>query len=274
MNEARVLPLEGVHNFRDFGGYPVSGGGRLKRGLLWRSGQHHGASDADLAKIAALGLADVFDLRSSMERASHPCRRPAGFAAQVYLSDDPTHSPSMRIGAAPDDGKEHAAPHVASAARKRSAQETREGMRRNYGAIAFRPELTAMIRRQMAVIAEGRGPSLVNCMAGKDRTGIAAAMIQLAAGVHRDDVIEDYLLTNTAGDVEARIAAGAEAIRAMARGLGEDVVRVVMGVEAEYLENAFATVAERHGSLEGYMAEVLGVDDALRARLADALVEG
>ena len=256
----RVLALQGVHNFRDFGGYAVAGGGRLKRGLLWRSGQHHGASDADLEAIGALSLADVFDLRSSREREMHPCRRPAGFAAAIYLSDDPTHI---------------AAPHLAAAAtgKQRDAATTREGMRTNYGAIAFRPELIAMTRRYLEVLAEGRGPSLVNCMAGKDRTGIAVAMVQLAAGVHRDDVIADYLLTNTVGDVEARIAAGAETIKAVARQIDPEIVRVIMGVEPEYLEAAFATIAEKHGSIDGYLRDVLGADDVLRGRLRERLVE-
>lgn len=259
-DQARVLSLDGVHNFRDFGGYAVAGGGRLKRGVLWRSGQHHGASDADLARIAALGLVDVFDLRSSRERESHPCRRPDAFAAAIYLSDDPTHI---------------AAPHLAAAATagSRDAAAVREGMRRNYGGIAFRPELVAMIRRQLAVLAEGRGASLVNCMAGKDRTGIAVAMVQLAAGVHRDDVIADYVLTNTTGDVEARIAAGADAIKTLARQMEPEILRVIMGVEPEYLEAAFAVIAEKHGSIDGYLRDVLGVDDRLRGRLREVLVE-
>lgn len=270
----RVLLLEGVHNFRDFGGYAVSGGGRMKRGLLWRSGQHFGATDSDLQTIAALGLADVFDLRSSVERTSHPCRRPEAFAARIFFSDDPVHPNSLKIGAPPEESK-HAAPHVAGAAesRRRSAAEVREGMRRNYGHIAFRPELIAMIRSQLEVLAEGRGPSLVNCMAGKDRTGIAVAMIQLATEVHHDDVVADYLLTNTAGDVEARIAAGADSIQAVARQMDPEVLHVLMGVEAEYLESAFAMIAEKHGSIDAYLRDVLGADDRMRDRLCDQIVE-
>jgi protein tyrosine/serine phosphatase len=111
-------------------------------------------------------------------------------------------------------------------------------------------------------------------MAGKDRTGIAVAMIQLAAGVHRDDVVADYLLTNTAGDVEARIAAGADTIRATSRQMDPEIVRVIMGVEPEYMESAFAMISEKHGSVDGYLGEVLGVDDALRGKLRDQLVEG
>jgi protein tyrosine/serine phosphatase len=252
----RVLPFEGIHNFRDFGGYRLPGGGRLASGRLWRSGQHHGATDADLERIAALGLTAVYDLRSGSERSLHPCRRPENFAATVLLCADPE-----RI----------AAPHVAAAAvpRQRTPESTREGMRRNYGRIAYRPELMAMTRRMLADLAAGEEVVLVNCMAGKDRTGIAVALVHLAAGVHRDDAIEDYLLTNSAGDVEARIRAGAETIAAMTGPVDEGVVRVLMGVEAEYLESALAAIEERSGSLDSYLAVELGADAELRARLRE-----
>jgi len=264
MSEDRVLPLEGVHNFRDYGGYAVAGGGRLRRGLLWRSGQHHSATESDLARIAALNLVSVFDLRSSKERTTHPCLRPDGFSGIVFFGEDP-----------PPRTSRHSAPHVAAAQvpRQRDAASTREGLRKNYGMIAFRPELVASIRRYLAELAEAKGPSLINCMAGKDRTGIAVAALHLATGVHRDDIVEDYLLTNTAGDVEARIAAGMATITEVTGQLDPEVLRVLMGVEAEYLEGAFAMMAERHGSTDGYLRDMLGVDDVMKARLRAALVE-
>jgi protein tyrosine/serine phosphatase len=260
MSGDRVLPLEGVHNFRDYGGYQVAGGGRLKRGVLWRSGQHHGASDADLARIAALRLVSVHDLRTGQERAKHPCRRPDGFAAKLFTPPVPS---------------EQLAPHVAAAAttKQRTAQDTREAMRRNYGKIAFRPELMAAMRVYLCDLSEGNGASLVNCMAGKDRTGITVAMLHLATGVHRDDIIEDYLLTNTAGDPEARIAAGAATVASMGNPLDEAVMRVIMGVEPEYLENMFDMVEEKCGSIDAYLEGELGADAALREKLKDALVE-
>lgn len=256
-----MLSLEGVHNFRDFGGYAVAGGGRLRRGLLWRSGQHHGATQADLAKIAALKLASVFDLRSLKERTAHPCRRPKGFDAEIFTIAEPT---------------ERAAPHVAAAqatVRQRDAASAREAMRRNYETIAFRPALVEGLRTYLRTLGAGKGASLINCMAGKDRTGISVAVAQLAAGVHRDDVLADYLLTATAGDPEARIAAGMQTMRAVTGPLDEAVMRVLMGVEAEYLETAFAAMAEQHGSVDGYLREVVGLDDGLKDRLRGALVE-
>jgi protein tyrosine/serine phosphatase len=166
------------------------------------------------------------------------------------------------------------APHLAAAqaTRQRTPDETRDALRRNYETIAFRPELQAMIAGLLASAAAGEGATLVNCMAGKDRTGIAVAMLQLAAGVHRDDVIEDYLLTNTAGDPEARIAAGIETMRGIGGRSDEASLRVLMGVEPEYLETAFAAIEERHGSIDAYLDEALGGDAAARETLREALV--
>ena len=62
--------------------------------------------------------------------------------------------------------------------------------------IAFRPELTGAMRRYFAELAAGKGPSLINCMAGKDRTGVLATMILLALGVSQEDAKEHYLLSN------------------------------------------------------------------------------
>jgi len=256
----RVLSLEGVHNFRDAGGYAVSGGGRMRRGAVWRSGQHHGASDADLERIAGLGLSSVFDLRTSKERETHPCRRPQGFAAKVFFAPDP---------------EVRHAPHIAAAqvARQRTAESTRESLVRNYGGIVFRPELQAMIRNWFDELVRGQGASLVNCMAGKDRTGIAVAMLHAGLGVHRDDIMADYLLTNSAGDVEARIASGGETIRAITGQLDDAVLRVLMGVEAEYLDTAWAAIDERYGGTDAYLEEALGLDDAKRGRLQATLIE-
>ncbi|EJL24454.1 tyrosine-protein phosphatase [Novosphingobium sp. AP12] len=257
--DERVLALEGVHNFRDAGGYAVAGGGRMKRRMVWRSGQHHGATDDDLSRIDGLGLASVFDLRTSKERDKHPCRRPQAFAAEVFFSTDP---------------EVRHAPHIAAAqtTRQRTAEGTWESLVRNYAAICFRPELQAMIRGYIDRLAEGAGPGLVNCMAGKDRTGIAVAMLHAGLGVHRDDIMEDYLLTNTAGDVEARIASGAETMRVITGQLDDEVLRVLMGVEPEYLDTAWAAIEERHGTVDAYLEEAFGLDGAKRDRLRKALV--
>ena len=94
MDQARILPLEGIHNFRDYGGYDGEDGRRVRTNLLWRSAQHGEASEGDLAAVDRLGLATVIDLRGTSERTANPCRRAAGFAAEVL------HSPGETAGLA------------------------------------------------------------------------------------------------------------------------------------------------------------------------------
>lgn len=257
MTETRVLPLIGIHNFRDYGLYPVAGGGRVRPGLLWRSAQHGDATDADLAAVKALEIGTVVDLRGNSERDAKPCRRYPGFAAEVLFHDGET-----------------AGLHVQAAASNPSAEEARAAMQRLYEGIAFRPTLTPMIRSYFTVLRERDGASLVHCVAGKDRTGFAVALLHHVLGVHADDIMADYLLTNVAGNIDQRIAAGAEQIRAKYGAIDEGTIRTLMGVEPEYLDTAFNSITASHGSIDAYLADVMGLDDAARAALVERYVAG
>ncbi|WP_309751191.1 tyrosine-protein phosphatase [Novosphingobium sp.] len=243
----RVFKLDGVHNFRDYGGYAAADGAKIKAGVLWRSAQHGDASDADLVAIDALALQAVIDLRGPSERSAKPCRRSDSFAAQVFTYPEETAGLALHTEAA--DG-------VVSEAEARAA------MLRLYDGIAFRENLVPMLRCYFEVLLRSEGPSLVHCVAGKDRTGFAVALVQHALGVSRDDIVADYMLTNVAGNIEARIAAGAEQIRAHRGAITDATIRVLMGVEEDYIVAAFAAVEARHGDLDAYLAEVIGVDAA------------
>ncbi len=254
----RVLPLSGVHNFRDFGGYAGAGGAPLKRRLLWRSAQHGDGSAEDLAQIAALGITTVVDLRGPSEREAKPCRRAPGFAPQVFAHPEETAGLAL---------------HTEAADGVITTGEARAAMIRLYEGIAFRPNLVPMLRCYFEVLLRAEGPSLVHCVAGKDRTGFAVALVQHALGVAREDIVADYLLTNQAGNIEARIAAGAAQIRAHRGPIADDTIRVLMGVEPAYIETAFAAAKARHGSLDAYLEDVIGIDAAAQDRLRAAYLE-
>src|SRR5262245_24069688 len=83
----RHLDFEGIENFRDFGGYATACGGRLATGRLFRSGHHATATDADLARLADLGIAAIVDLRHSAEREREPSRRWDACAAEIIDND-------------------------------------------------------------------------------------------------------------------------------------------------------------------------------------------
>ena len=240
--DSRVIEFDGIHNFRDYGGYRARAG-QLVRGRLWRSGQHAGASAADLARVRDLGIATVIDLRGDSERAAFPCLRHEDFAGDVLFH--PGETASLQGQAA----------HAEAADAIRTPDDARDRMIRLYGeALALRD-----------------GASLLHCLAGKDRTGLGVALIHHLLGVHHDDLVADYLLTNSAGNIEARIAAQSHSLSDM--GLSEAAMRVVLGVEAVYLDTAFGAIAERHGSIEAYAQTVLGIGPeqiaAMEARLVD-----
>lgn len=255
----RVHTYEGVHNFRDYGGYRAAGG-TLRTGLLWRSGQHGSATAADLDRIAALDIRTVIDLRGDAERREMPCARPPGFDGAVLFAPGETAGTEL-------------APHEEAGRGIRDAAGARAAMRRLYANMPFRPVLVGSLRLYFEALATRDGASLLHCLAGKDRTGLAVALLHTLLEVHADDVMADYLLTMTAGDPARRIASAAPSIRARyGAHLDDETILALMGVEADYLATALAAIVERHGSVELYAAAVLGVDAARRRTLALRLV--
>ena len=256
--DERVLRFEGIHNFRDYGGYQARAG-RLVRGRLWRSGQHAGATPADLERVRAVGIATVIDLRGDSERAAFPCLRHPDFDGDVLFV--PGETASMQGQAV----------HAEGADRMRTPADARDRMIALYEGMAFRGVLTGTWRLYGQALATRDGASLLHCLAGKDRTGLGAALIHHLLGVHHDDIVDDYLLTNSAGNVEARIASQSHNLANM--GLDDATMRVVLGVEAVYLDTAFASIRERHGSIAAYAEAVMGIGPAQVAAMEARLVD-
>ena len=142
-----------------------------------------------------------------------------------------------------------------------------------YAFMPFRPNLIAVMRMYFDALADREGASLLHCLAGKDRTGLAAALLHSLMGVHRDDMMAEYLLTNTAGNSEARIAAGAASIRA-SRGpqISDGAVRTLMAVDEAFLDAALSAIVAEHGSVEGYTRDVLGVTRERRTQIAERII--
>ena len=252
------LPTDGIHNLRDYGGYAVPGGARVRTGVLFRSGQHIEASDADLETIAALDIRTVIDLRGVSERTAFPCRRHPAFAAEIVAHDGETsNSP----------------PHEGGGGRtEMTAQKARERMLAVYTRMPVNPAMTAMFTRYFAALDERDGGSLVHCFAGKDRTGIAASLLLHALGVHRDDVIAEFLRTNQA---PTRHILERQSLPRMTEHYGEigpEALRNLMDVSPEYIETYFVEVPRLAGSIDAYLTARLGVDDKRKARLRAKLV--
>eukprot|EP01034_Spumella_vulgaris_P000581 gene581-766_t len=123
------------------------------------------------------------------------------------------------------------------------------------------------VERAAELLADaGVGIVVFHCTAGKDRTGILCALTHHIAGVHHDDIIADYLLTNDEERFARRLPLFAAHVEELTgRRPSDEAMRTTMGVEAEYLDRAFEAMRRENGGLDGYLREALGVDAARRA---------
>tara|TARA_R110002167_G_scaffold71327_8_gene201309 strand:+ start:697 stop:1476 length:780 start_codon:yes stop_codon:yes gene_type:complete len=255
---SRILRFDALDNFRDYGDYATAAGRRIRPGRLLRSAHHARVTPADLERLAAIDIGTVVDLRRPVERSKQPSRRPETFTGEVIESD------LDAVGEAP---------HITFL---KTADLTPDSGRRfmteTYAKLPFAASHLELFSRYFRTLADSDRPVLIHCAAGKDRTGMLAALTHHLLGVGDDDMIEDYLLTNVAVDLETRAPAIAKQLEAMTgRVAAHDAVVAFMGVEPAYLEAAWTAINDRYGSTDAYLAKALGVDAAMRDRIGARL---
>jgi protein-tyrosine phosphatase len=249
----RHIPLEGNLNLRDIGGYLADDGRRVRRGCLFRSDELHALTDADLVTVAGLGIRVVFDLRNAAERDARPNRLPADVELLERVSPsttDATLTPEEQIagGSLPEpDDVQFASVYMGLLDR-------------------LAPELRIILER--AVDAPTR-PLLFHCAAGKDRTGLTAALLLGLLGCPDDVLLDDYELTSTyytARRMDSLATLMTE------HGIPDARVRPLLEARRPVLERVLRRLRERWGGFDGYARDHLGVAADLPERLRTALL--
>jgi len=261
---ARILPLQGGCNFRDLGGYRTRDGQTLAWRKVFRTGVLSYLTADDRTTLGALGVRAICDLRRADEREREPTRW-SNRDARALSWDDGSAPPTIRA---------LATRHANTAA----------GMHRAMCDLyrALPTWMAPRLRGMFECIANREVPIVVHCAAGKDRTGIAIALLMAALDIPHDTIMTDYLLTNDAGDFEQFILTrhaqsqdtqlGLATVNHPLLALPEDVRQVLFAAHPEYLENSFDQIAQDHGDVQTFLREVVGVDDALRERLRAELL--
>ena len=246
----RLVTLHGGCNFRDIGGYPTRAGRTVRWGRVYRAGVLSYFTDRDHDTLRGLDVRAICDLRRSEEREREPSAWPAGKNQQrpAHLHwDDGSNTPTIRAFAA----------H-----RPTTAAGMFDAMIDLYRALPA--WMAGRIRGMFDCIAAGSVPLILHCAAGKDRTGVAIAALLCALDVSRDTVIEDYLLTNDAGDFEQFLRTrhdtqfGLTDIHHPLLSMPDDIRRVLFSAHAEFLQAAFDSI-DALGGLDRYLEKTVGV---------------
>jgi len=251
--ERSGLPLASAFNLRDFGGYPTADGRMIRRGMLYRSGTMALLTPEDSAQLRSLGIRAICDFRRPGERKSEPT---SWHDASVdYYCRDYSGATGVLVDMVRQE--------------RTTAADMKAAMLAVYHEIATdHAEAYAAMFRQML---EGHLPILINCSAGKDRTGAGAAMVLAALGVSRDVIVEDYLLTNSHADWTWRLAQGESHLSRLKQARA-DVLEPLLVADVAYLEALFDHFDTLHGGVDGYLRDVLGVGASEQAALREALL--
>ena len=248
----RLVCIDGRFNFRDLGGYETEDGHRVRWRRVYRSGVMTHIGDQGGAHLAEMGIRVICDFRTTRERERAPTPWRTLGAADYWCRDyDHSDGEIQRFMATSD----------------RTPENAREVMLESYRHLPF--EQADAYRELYRRLAEGHVPLVFNCSVGKDRTGIAAALLLTLLGVPRRVIREDYALTNS---VVAR-----DSKTLMERGHlqhwnFEPAFLPLLQADPDYLDAMFAAIGKECGTVEGYLRD-LGIHaqhcDAIRQELLE-----
>lgn len=234
LDERRLVRLSGAHNVRDLGGYRSSFGGTVRWGRVFRAGRLDELTAPDVEALRSLDLAVVYDLRTAEERSHAPDVVPTVHVP--LLAEE-----RMRAATPPAGGDRDAG--------ERFLAEMTMAMLRNAG-----PQIGAI----MFTLADPtRTPMMFHCTAGKDRTGLVAALILELLGVGRDDVLDDYELSaalHRPSDIRSMLDHVAD------RGIPPEVAAGMLAAPRGVMRGVLRDVDGEFGGVERYLAERGGLD--------------
>lgn len=243
----RKLTLSGCVNFRDLGGYPGADGRSIRWRRLFRADGLTRLDEEDCAQLADLGLATVIDLRTKGEVEERGRFPEDAFEVEYH------HLPLTDVLPPTEDLSRYDEPAFVTTRYQH----------------LFSEGSTSLARAVTLLAAPDALPAVFHCSAGKDRTGILAALVLGFLGVPREVIVHDYALS-----AEAMIAL----LERLKQEYAESVAEVeryapaVISVSPETMAAFLDWLEVEHGSFDD-LARALGVTDAV-AELRATLLEG
>lgn len=229
------LPMTGGYNFRDLGGLKTRDGRYVKWGKVFRSDDLSKLTDADLYYLSSIPIASIVDFRTKNEISSAPDKTPPTMKGYYELNISPGN---LNLKSMEDVQRTIATLGVDGVMKSMNEQLSTDSVCSNQYREYFK-----------LLQSEADTPLMFHCSAGKDRTGMGAALFLLALGVDEATIMDDYLLSNTyLADKYARVIEQNPRLKSM------------FTVKSEYLQAGIDQIKKDHGSVENFLVNILNVD--------------
>ena len=238
---------------RDLGGMKTTDEHTICSGLLFRSGHLSDLTTGDIETLSGI-IRTVIDFRSDAERKQQPDMQIPGVEnIHIPIVDSLTAGISREKEADQNLFQE-------LLLKPAEAKAYMCGMYRAFTSDAA----VSQYKRFLNVLLEGNGPFLWHCTAGKDRVGIASAIVEEILGVGRQDIIADYLKTNEYIEKDilfltdfVKKQAGTDSV------LADEALQYLFGAEEEYIGAFYDAVNEKYGNMEKLISDGLGIEKNL-----------
>lgn len=253
---------QGIVNMRDLGAYMVSDSLHVRHGLIFRSAHLSDASSEDLQLFASLPLTKIIDFRTEPEKQGCIDRLVDG-AHYVCLPIDATGGRAEQVTAEEKkkifSGKKFDVRKIiVMLAFNEKAQHAAHEM---YNTLFFNPECQSQYAQFFReIITNNHGATLFHCSQGKDRTGVASALLLAALGADRSTIVADFDATNAvyADDVRKY----SRRVRFFGGGDKEvAVVKAFIGVNTDNFIKALDRIDSEYGSIENYLKGPIGLTE-------------
>ena len=244
----RDVALEGAVNFRDLGGYTTTEYRRIAMGRIYRAGDISRLTDTDMEELKRRKIYTVIDFRSEDEISAAPDRLLPG---ADYLSLPAGNENSADLAAF---FKGFASGTDAMVAFYSDVSVFKEKYRPFFRKLLMMPDTSAIV---------------FHCSAGKDRTGIAAALFLYVLDVPMETILADYAATNL-----YRKAENEKIIDLMVNEHGVDRQKAteIMDANPLYLESAFNALKRKYGSVDSFLYKELGMDETAKLRIREKYI--
>ncbi|MFD2307942.1 tyrosine-protein phosphatase [Enterococcus termitis] len=236
-----------ITNFRDIGGIENKAGKKIKTDIFLRSGELSKLTKEDEQRLEKnYRLGKIIDLRSELEVEERPDMSvPRSEYIHIDILED-----IQDEGASIEDFVKIGSPEKSASYMEKLYADIALNVTAQKGYNKFFEEILALDKQESI---------LFHCFAGKDRTGIAAALVLETLGAPREAIYADYLLTNELRKKENAMILE-QAKKSQLADANLEALHVALNVDSSYLDNFYQTVDAQYGDISTYLKQAIGLD--------------